>query len=106
MQAEYTPKTLILGGYSFGASMVWQALEKLDTPERVLLVAPPIGVMDFKARELDCPVDVFVGDQDQYVQQRALDEWRGVRAHVIDGADHFFSGKWEALDAAISAVLD
>ncbi|MCZ6710176.1 MAG: alpha/beta fold hydrolase [Gammaproteobacteria bacterium] len=105
LQAEYEPTALTLGGYSFGASMVWQALDKLDTPERVLLVAPPVGVMEFNARELDCPVEVFVGDQDQYVEQRALDEWRGVRAHVIGGADHFFSGRWEALDAALNAAL-
>ena len=105
LQAEHAPMKLILGGYSFGASMVWQALEKLDTPDRVLLIAPPVAMMDFASQEVNCPVDVFAGDADQYVDPEALAAWQGISAHVIDGADHFFSGKWDRLEAEIAAVL-
>lgn len=105
LQAEHAPASLTLGGYSFGANMIWRALDKLTAPERVLLVAPPVGAMDFAARELDCPVDIFVGDADQYVSLEALEAWHGIRAHVIGGADHFFGGKWKELEAAIEKVL-
>jgi alpha/beta superfamily hydrolase len=109
LQAEHAPTKLILGGYSFGASMIWQALEKLDTPDRVLLIAPPVAPpfakTDFASQETNCPVDVFAGDADQYVDPEALAAWQGISAHVIDGADHFFSGKWDSLEAEIAAVL-
>lgn len=105
LQAERAPESLILGGYSFGASMIWQALEKLDTPQRVLLIAPPVGVMEFATRELDCPVDVFVGDGDGYVSLSALEAWHGISAHVIGGADHFFGGRWDELAGEIASVL-
>jgi len=105
LQAEHSPRALTVGGYSFGASIIWQALDNLDTPERVLLIAPPVAVVHFKERELDCPVDIFVGDSDQYVEYHALDAWQGVCAHVIGGADHFFLGRRDTLQAEIETVL-
>jgi len=105
LKAEHAPAALTLAGYSFGASMVWEALPRLDPPQHVLLVAPPVGLMRFESRQLGCPVDVFVGDADQYVDQQALAAWQGVRAHVIAGADHFFGGRWDALEKAIGGVL-
>ena len=105
LQAEHSPDALTLGGYSFGANMIWQALDRLGTAQRVLLVAPPVGFMDFASRELDCPVEVFVGDADQFVNMQALEAWHGITAHVIGGADHFFAGKSNELEEAIEAVL-
>ena len=105
LQAEHQPTKLTLGGYSFGANMLWQALAQVDTPERALLIAPPVGVMEFKPRKLDCSVEVFVGDADQFMNPQALAAWDGIRAHTIAGADHFFAGKWKELEAALAAVV-
>jgi alpha/beta superfamily hydrolase len=105
LQAEHAPAAITLGGYSFGASMIWRALDKFPGPDRVLLVAPPVGVMDFASRDLGCPVDIFVGDADQYANLQALEAWHGICAHVIGGADHFFAGHWESLEREIQAVL-
>jgi alpha/beta superfamily hydrolase len=105
LQSEHAPKAITLGGYSFGASMAWQALDKLDPPQRVVLIAPPVGMMDFPARELECPVDVVVGDADQYVDPDALAAWSGVTAHIIAGADHFFSGKAQELDSVLGDII-
>jgi alpha/beta superfamily hydrolase len=105
LNAEHAPEGLTLAGYSFGANMIWRALDSLDTPQRVVLVAPPVGLMEFAPRELGCPVDVFVGDVDEFVDARALAAWEGVRIHTIPGADHFFAGKWKALEAEIEAAV-
>ncbi|MDP6376219.1 MAG: CocE/NonD family hydrolase [Pseudomonadales bacterium] len=98
-----------LGGYSFGAGVAWQALEHLSaldaSPDRVLLISPPLAVTRFRHQDLDCPVDAFAGDRDEFVDQMQLANWDGVRGHVIAGTDHFFMGAYEDLSAHIRDTL-
>jgi len=100
-----TPK-LWLCGYSFGSAMVWQALRSL-LPARVLLVAPPIGRMDYPSRPaLDVPVDVVYGAADSFLDGAAIASWartaaRQIRLHAIEGADHFFGGHELELDRTL-----
>ena len=89
LEAEHHPASLVLGGYSFGAHVVWRCLDAAR-PERVLLIAPPVGLMDFSARTPSAPVDVFSGDDDDYVDLAALASLEGAVTHVIEGANHFF----------------
>ncbi len=98
-------KSLWLSGYSFGANMVWRALDEIHSPEHILLNAPPVGHMEFAPRQPPCPIDVFVGDADEFVDLARLGSWAGVRSHIIAGADHFFTGKWDELRASINASL-
>ena len=98
-------KSMWLAGYSFGANMVWRALDEVHPLERVLLIAPPVGHMEFTPRELSCPVEVFVGDADSFVDLGALNSWAGVRSHIIPGADHFFASHTNELRASIDATL-
>jgi len=88
---------LWLGGYSFGGHVAWQAAPLATGTERILLLAPPIGPMVFAPNPLDCPVDVFAGDRDEFLDAGALAAWAGVRVHVVPGADHFFSGRLDDL---------
>jgi alpha/beta superfamily hydrolase len=96
---------LWLGGYSFGAFVAWESLARGADPERVLLIAPPAGRMPFTERMPACRVDVFAGDQDEFVDQAALAGWEGVNVHVIAGADHFFMGAWDALGRALARAV-
>ena len=105
LQEERSPRSLLLGGYSFGASVVWQALAHGLQAERALLVAPPIGAMQFPEFTPACPVDVFAGDADQFIDAAALTAWRGINLHRLSGADHFFSGQWQLLRETISGAL-
>ena len=100
-----SPRSLLLGGYSFGANVVWQALARGMQAERALLIAPPIGAMQFPEFTPACPVDVFAGDADQFIDAAALDAWRGIHLHRLSGADHFFTGQWQLLRETISGVL-
>ncbi len=105
LQEEHSPRSLLLGGYSFGASVVWQALAHGMQAERALLVAPPIGAMQFPEFTPACPVDVFAGDADQFIDAAALTAWRGINLHHLSGADHFFTGQWQLLRETISGAL-
>jgi alpha/beta superfamily hydrolase len=107
-RANQNVDRLWLGGYSFGAYVAWQSLARGASPERVLLVAPPVGRMPFTEQSPGCRVDVFAGDQDEFVDQAALTAWQGVHTHVIAGADHFFSsppGAWEALGREVARAI-
>lgn len=105
LQAEHGADHLWLGGYSFGANVVWQSLDRVPAPERVLLVAPPVGMMDFPPRQVRCPVDVFIGDADDFADLDALAAWEGVTSHVIAGANHFFVGQTETLKRRIEQAI-
>lgn len=85
--------------------MVWRALDEIHSPEHILLIAPPVGHMEFAPRQPPCPIDVFVGDADEFVDLARLGSWPGVRSHIIAGADHFFTGKWDELRTSIDASL-
>ena len=95
-----------LAGYSFGAHIVCQALPQAPQPARLLLVAPPTAVMDMTLQAPPCPLDLFAGDGDQFVDCDALNRWPGASVHLIPGADHFFSASGEALKAAVRSALN
>ena len=94
-----------LAGYSFGAHVVCQALPRAPQPARLLLMAPPTAAMPTSFQAPPCPLDVFAGDRDQFVDHDALNDWPGARTHLISGADHFFSGAAESLLAAIRRAV-
>ena len=80
---EQRIQSLWLGGYSFGAHVLCKALPKIADPARVLLVAPPNGVMDFPEPAAPCTVDVFAGERDEFVDPVELAEWKGARLHIV-----------------------
>ena len=112
---EYPQDTLWWLGYSFGAAITWQGLQASETqpfnPQRVMLIAPPVGVMDFSIAdsypiEIHQHLDVFAGDRDSFVDTAKLESWDHVSPHIIPGADHFFTHQHELLAIAITEVLN
>ena len=101
LDLEHAPGELWLGGYSFGSSVVWRARGRIAEVRRVLLIAPPVGVMDFgPADDTDAAaVTIVAGTQDSFVDLDTLERWSGGRFDVrtVDGADHFFGGQLHAL---------
>lgn len=112
---QETPENVLWWlGYSFGAAVVWRALQIKDLPvhhpQRTILIAPPIGVMDFAPAATDAidPADIrdaIAGDQDDFVDLALLQSWPTVTAHVIPGADHFFANRHDLLADAIGQLL-
>lgn len=99
------PESIILAGYSFGATVAWRAAHKLPELSRLILIAPPVGMMSFTAPAPSCPVHVVYGDADEYIDPAALAAWTGVTRHQIDGANHFFMGEWQGLTKALTDAL-
>jgi len=106
LRTHEQPTELWLGGYSFGAYVVWQSLAAGATPDRLLLIAPPISRLPFVSRQPDCPTDIFAGAEDEFVDQGELAGWAGVNVHLLTGADHFFLGCHDDLSRRIELVID
>jgi alpha/beta superfamily hydrolase len=104
LKAEHDPESLWLGGYSFGANMVWRTLSVIE-PARVLLIAPPVGLMDFAEQPITMAVDIFTGDHDDYVDVDKLSSLSGARVHTIVGADHFYLGYHDQLQQRIRDAI-
>jgi uncharacterized protein len=98
LRARIGARPIWLAGYSFGSNVVWRALDAAGELAGVLLIAPPVGMMDFSARPAAAvSVTVIAGDADDYVDIAELGRWGRAgtppaRIDVIAGADHFFSG--------------
>lgn len=102
---EGQDQPLWLVGYSFGAAMVWQTLQRA-APARTILIAPPLGVMAFgDVADSNGEVFALAGDQDQFVDAQQFTNWRGVNSHLIAGADHFFSGAFAELQTQLAVVI-
>ncbi len=105
LQAAHPAARLWAAGYSFGAWVTWQALSHTLRPERVILIAPPVGAMAFPSRPGDPPTDVVIGSVDDFADPAALSAWPAVTVHRIDGADHFFTGCLEPLDQTLRTLV-
>jgi len=100
---------LWIAGYSFGANVAWRASQATDDLDRVFLIAPPFGRMDFIGDMPNIPVHIVAGDADEFIEATALNDWtegksRSLTVTRIPGADHFFNGATDALAKAVRAA--
>ncbi len=74
----------------------------------LLLIAPPLAMRGVPTQPamVQGPVLVVAGSADTYCPATALAglarAWPAATVTVLDGADHFFFGGLEALDAAVT----
>lgn len=97
---------LWLAGFSFGAYVALRAHQQLDA-ERLLLVAPPVGLFDFDdLPEVTIPWMVIQGGKDEVVAPAAVSSWLQQRRHRpvlrwMADADHFFHGRLNRLRESV-----
>ncbi len=105
--APGTPLAVV--GYSFGAWVGARAAAGLPRVRRIVAVAPPLAFFDWSFVDaLHRPLDVVVGDHDQYCSADALARFvasHGARETIIAGADHFFAGIDDQVARAVADVL-
>ena len=100
-----------LAGYSFGAWVNAQISRK-DLPyTHTVMVSPPIGFMAFDGvTSLSNLKLVVTGSRDDIAPpgllQKVLPVWNSTAEfEIIDGADHFYSGRLNELKAVLQAAL-
>lgn len=107
-------KRIDLSGYSFGALVNAQAVQKSAVNrkiENLVMVSPPVGMIDAgAAAPIDCLQIVVTGSRDDIAPAREIEDLAAVwnsDAHliVIDGADHFYSGHIDLLKSAIASYI-
>lgn len=100
-----------LAGYSFGAWVNAQISRK-DLPyTNTVMVSPPIGFMAFDGVTSVPNLKLVVtGSRDDIAPpaliQKVLPEWNSAAEfEIIDGADHFYSGRLNELEVVLQATL-
>ena len=108
---ETGTKQIDLAGYSFGAWVNAHAVQQHTPVERMVLVSPPVGFMDFtKITAIDRLKLVVTGSQDQIAPaeqiKTLLPAWNPEACfEVIEGADHFYGGYLDRLEKILDAYL-
>ena len=103
-------KSVMLAGYSFGASVSLRAGLTDTAVDRLVLVALPVAMMTGPNDSASKPVLLVSGDRDSYSPIEPLRTLAGklgsqARLEVLPGADHFFGGYEAPLSALIGAAL-
>jgi len=109
--SETGTKQIDLAGYSFGAWVNAHAVQQ-DTPvDRMILVSPPVGFMDFtKIAAIDRLKLVVTGSRDQIAPaeqiKMLLPAWNPEACfEIIEGADHFYGGYLDRLEKILDDYL-
>jgi alpha/beta superfamily hydrolase len=110
MERRFPGRPLVLGGFSFGSSMALRVAAADARPRAVFALGFPAGMMTDTAfvEKVRAPHLFVQGEKDHIGPPEAL---RALVARlpeprrlvVIDGADHFFTGKLEALEETIAS---
>jgi uncharacterized protein len=111
LAGEFPGVALLLAGFSFGC---WVGLRVGCVDERVaelIGLGAPVNDSDFSYLESCAKPKLFVqGSKDPYGDVKRLEQLIASlpgenRLVVVDGADHFFTGKLDQLDRAITDWL-
>jgi alpha/beta superfamily hydrolase len=101
---------VVIVGYSFGAWVGMLAAQGLPCVSRVVAIGPPLALFDFGPTPgLRQPIDVVVGDRDQYCPTVALERFvaaHGARVTMLPGVDHFLGGVESQVAAAVVRCLE
>lgn len=103
-------KSVVLAGYSFGASVSLRAGLTDPAVDRLVLVALPVAGLTGPSDSTSKPVLLVSGDRDSYSPLEPLRTLAGklgsrARLEILAGADHFFGGYEARLSALIGAEL-
>jgi alpha/beta superfamily hydrolase len=99
-----------LAGYSFGAWVNAHAIQKDTVTKQMIMVSPPVGFMDFNSIvTMDTLKFVVTGNRDDIapadVIKKMIPIWNpNARFEVIDGADHFYGGYLNQLEAVLASI--
>jgi alpha/beta superfamily hydrolase len=103
---------ILAGGFSFGAAVAWRAVQEDVTVAAFVGVGLPVATSSAEGLPrpgigMAAPSLFVVGERDTYGPPAMLrvfvSDAQNVRVVEIPGADHFFEGRLDALEGAISS---
>ena len=113
--ARWPGRTLVLGGFSFGAYVAFQLAQQRSAqqqvPRHLITIAPAVQCFDGPAvRPPGCPWLVVQGDVDEVVDSAAVIAWVNnldpkPRLVLLPGAGHFFHGRLHELRDAVADAI-
>ncbi len=110
--AQRGAETIHLAGYSFGAWVNAAVLDTLPEVDTAVMVSPPVDFMDFSFLGSTPRIRLVVtGERDDIAGaarvEAMLPQWNPKAVfHVIQGADHFYGGREQALQSVLGRFLD
>jgi len=98
-------KHIIVAGYSFGGWVAAHSVKELQA-RGLLLISPPIAVLDLDFLNLSMPFWVICGDRDSFCPLDKLKPALNGAPHLmgtrwISGADHFYWGHENKIQTSI-----
>jgi len=106
---QYPERPIWLAGFSFGSFVVYQAFTEIKA-QRILLVAPPVGLFQFQSMDnISIPWCVIQGKDDEITPPDSVEAWvKGQRSppkfFYLDDVSHFFHGKLTVLREIVREV--
>ncbi|HUU40533.1 MAG TPA: hypothetical protein VMW42_06320 [Desulfatiglandales bacterium] len=104
-------KNLDLAGYSFGAWVISKINDIESMINRIIMVSPPVDLLDFSLLSFNPKIKgIITGGEDEFAPAdkiRALiSTWNpDARFEAIEHANHFYSGRIDALKSILSRLL-
>ncbi len=101
-----------LAGYSFGAWVNALGSLRFEPVERMIMVSPPVNFLGFPDLSDNPKIElVIVGTRDDFAEVKTLRAilrtWSPApELKVIEGADHFYTGRLGALRGALREFLE
>ena len=106
---QYPNRPIWLAGFSFGSFVAYKSFKQVNA-ERLLLVAPPVGLFEFKLMdEINIPWAVVQGKEDEITPPESVESWVNSQPlapqfFFLDGVSHFFHGKLILLREIIQQI--
>ena len=100
-----------LAGYSFGAWVNAQGIDKYNQVKRMIMVSPPVNAMDYSFLSYSPKIKLVIsGSQDDIAGTQGIKEglliWNPKAIlRMIDGADHFYGSRTDELKSLIVEFL-
>ena len=103
---------IAVAGYSFGAWVVALSLGDLIYTDHVVLVSPPVSMVDFSFLAGDPRIKLVITGSYDYIAppdllERMLNLWNPKAVfRIIEGADHFYWGHSGEIEAIVKEFLE
>ena len=112
LAAEFPGKPLLLAGFSFGSSVGLRVGCADDRVDKLIGLGLPVDNIDMSFLQACAKPKLLIqGGNDQFGSRARIEALFATlpepkRLAIVDGADHFFTGRLDQIGTAINAWLD